>query len=431
MNLKQQLQQKLARAKQIRTSAEAGGRDLTAEEISELTALAADCKTLKAQIDQMAELDALDSEMNAGMGRKTGHDPVGGKLHAKAKDEKLEAMGGFESEAAFFHAVKKASEGIMDPRLVVSASDNMTNSGEYGFEIPVAISTRVVNVLEQDEGDLLSRVDREPTSAQAIRIPKNVDTPWNSQGLITHWENAGGEMKKSKLDATNSNLIEINPVSVRVSVQDDLIADAPRLASRLLKKAPEVLRWEMNEVIRNGDGVGKPMGYRNSKALITVDKESGQAAGTLTTGNIFAMLRHLSPAARRRAIWLINPDLEEELAMLKAPDGSLIFSSRDRSMASDTDGILKGRPVIWDEHAEEIGTAGDIQLIVPEGCYFAYRTDGPQFAQSMHVDFDQNAQAFRWRWRVGGGTFLEKPYSAAKSQNQRTHFIQLGARAGS
>jgi HK97 family phage major capsid protein len=430
MTLLQQMNAKLARRKEIQASAEAEGRELNEAEAGELKTIAAACVDLKAQIEQEKQFDAMDAEFNTPQGRRTQPAPVGKKQGAQAKDEDLEAMGGFADEGEFFMAVKQAAKGQSDPRLVLmAAGDNMTNNGEYGFEIPVAIRNKVISIFEEDTGDLLSRVDSEPTAAASIKIPKNIDTPWNAKGLVAYWEDSGSAVPKSKLDATNSKLVEINPLSIRVSVSDDLLEDAPRLGSRLLSKAPELLRWEINEAIRNGDGTGKLNGYRKSAAMITVPKESGQAAGTLTAANIFAMLRHLSPAARKRAVWLINPDLEEELAMLKGPDNSLIFSSRNQSMAKGTDGILKGRPVIWDEHAEEIGTEGDVQLIVPDGYYFAYRTGGPKFAQSMHVDFDQAAQAFRWRWRVGGGTFLDKPYSAAKSQNKRTHFVQLGARA--
>jgi len=427
MNLHEKLQKKLARAKEIRESAEAAGREFTEAEETELETLAADCGKLKKQIDQAKQFDALEAETSTLQGRKTTPAPIGG--NAQPKDEKLEAMGGFESEGEYFMAVKKAATGAIDERLTLVAGDNMTNNGEYGFEIPVAIRNKVINVFEEDHGDLLSMVDSEPTGAQAIRIPKNIDTPWNSQGLVAYWENGGGEVPKSQLNATNSKLVEVNPLQIRVSVSDDLLEDAPRLGNRLLSKAPELLRWTVNEAIRNGDGAGKLRGYRKSGAMITVAKETGQTAGTVTAANIFAMLRHLSPAARKRAVWLINPDLEEQLAMMKGPDNALIFSSRDQSMTKGTDALLKGRPVIWDEHAEEAGTEGDVQLIVPEGYYFGYRKSGPDFAQSMHVDFDQAAQAFRWRWRVGGDTFLDKPYAAAKSQNKRTHFIQLGARA--
>lgn len=426
--MNKRLKQILARRTALKNLAESEGRDYTAEEAKELKQLAEEATQIKAQIEQDQQFDALEADLNAGAGRQTSPDKPAAS-GARAKDERVEAMGGFQSEGEFFMAVKKAANGPQDPRLVAVAGDNMTNNGEYGFEIPVAIRDKVINVFEEDAGDLLSMVESEPTNAQAIKIPKNIDTPWNSQGLVAHWENGGDDIPKSKLDATNSKLVEVNPLSIRVSVSDDLLEDAPRLGNRLLAKAPELLRWTINEAIRNGDGVGKLCGYRKGGAIITVDKETDQASGSLTAGNIFAMLRHLSPAARKRAVWLINPDLEEELAMLKGADGALIFSSRDQALTKGTDGILKGRPVIWDDHAEEIGSAGDVQLIVPEGYYFSYRTGGAQFAQSMHVDFDSAAQAFRWRWRVGGDTFLDKPYGAAKSQNKRTHFVQLGARA--
>lgn len=423
MTLKEKMQAKLARRKQIMQASE--GRDLTAEETAELQAIAAACQELKALIEQDAQLQALDAEFNQGAGRRSGADVPGGRVPGGDP----EAMGGFDCAASYFQAVRLAADGVFDPRLQrVESSDAMSNDGNYGFMVPTEISSQVFSVFQEDTGDLLSLVDSGVTGASVVMIPKDVANPWDAAGIKSYWEQSGEPLKLSQLDETTGKTMKLYPLSVFVKIHEDLFDDAPQLVQKVMELAPQNLRWELNEAIRNASGAGKITGYRKSKAVITIPKENGQAAKTVVAENILKMVECLPEGAEGRAIWLINKRLRRQLRMLKDSAGNPLWSKLDQPLVGAAPATLEDIPIFWDTHAEAVGSEGDIQLIVPSGYCFKRRTAREVFMKSVHLDFDKALQAFRWRFRIGGMPYLDKPLKDAKGDGETSHFIQLAAR---
>lgn len=88
------------------------------------------------------------------------------------------------------------------------------------------------------------------------------------------------------------------------------------------------------DAVISGDGVGKPLGILNSKALLTVAKETGQEADTFTGKNALSMLGRALPQSRSRMIWLMHPDMEELLPTLtieKGVDQQVFVGPRGRA----------------------------------------------------------------------------------------------------
>jgi HK97 family phage major capsid protein len=67
------------------------------------------------------------------------------------------------------------------------------------------------------------------------------------------------------------------------------------------------------DAIVEGTGAGQPLGILNSPALISVAKETGQAAATIVKENVDKMWSRMWARARKNAIWLINQDIEPQL----------------------------------------------------------------------------------------------------------------------
>lgn len=427
MNLHEKLQKKLARAKEIRESAEAAGREFTEAEETELETLAADCGKLKKQIDQAKQFDALEAETSTLQGRRTSPAPIGG--NAKPKDETAEAMSGFKSHGEFFMAVQAASAGDVDPRLLATASNVVGNDGgNEGFSLPPAMRNSIFEILEADAGDMLSKVTSEVTGASSVSFLKDVTMPWQAAGIEINWDRANNKFEPTKFNALTSGELKLNGLSVFVNVDEDLLEDAPRLGQRMMKMAPMAMRWAINEAIRSGDGVGKPMGYLNSGALITVAKESGQAAKTLAAENVAKMYTRMLPSSISKSHWEITPELLPELMKLKDDAGNLLWTPLNSGYKEAPNGLLLGRPVVFNEHPEAAGSKGDIQLVDPSGYYLALRTAAAKYAESMHVYFDQGLKSFRWRLRLDGKTILTAPVSPAKGALTKSHFVTLAAR---
>jgi HK97 family phage major capsid protein len=429
MTLLEKLKAKLARAQEIKAAAESADRELNEAEAAELKTIAAACVDLKAQIEQDKQFDAMDAEFNTPQGRRTGAAPVGKKQGAQAKDDDLEAMGGFASEGEFFSAVYQASRGNIDPRLTAAATNVVgNNGGEEGFSLPPAVRNQVWKLLEVDAGDMMGMVTSEVTGSNSVSFLKDVTTPWQAAGIQTHWDQGGTKFVPTPYNSLTAAQMNLNGLSVFVTVEEDLLEDAPRLGGRLMEMAPMAMRWAINEAIRTGDGVGKPKGYMKSDALISVAKENGQAGGTLVAKNVAKMYTRMLASSIKNAHWEINHELLPQLMDLKTEDGKLLWTPLNSGYKEEPNGLLLGRPVIFNEHPEAAGSKGDIQFVDPKGYYLALRTKAAKYAESMHLYFDQGLKCFRWRLRLDGQTFLTKPVDSAKGNLTKSHFVTLAAR---
>lgn len=428
MNLHEKLQKKLARAKEIYDNAEASDRNLTEAESTELEALDKECADLEDQIAKRKRFADREAEANTLQGRKTSPAPIGG--NAKPKDETAEAMSGFKSEGEFFMAVQAAASGDVDPRLLAAATNVVTNDGgNEGFSLPPAMRNGIFKLLEENTGDMLSKVMSEVTGSSSVSFLKDVSTPWEAAGIQVHWDKSGKKFEPTQFNSLTAGELKLNGLSVFVNVDEDLLEDAPRLGQRMMEMAPMAMRWAINEAIRSGDGVGKPMGYLNSGALITVAKESGQAAKTLVAENVANMYTRMLPSSISNSHWEVTPELLPQLMKLKDDDGNLLWTPLNSGYKEAPNGLLLGRPVVFNEHPEAAGEKGDIQLVDPSGYYLALRTAAAKYAESMHVYFDQGLKSFRWRLRLDGKTILTEPVTPAKGTLTKSHFVTLAKRA--
>ena len=123
----------------------------------------------------------------------------------------------------------------------------------------------------------------------------------------------------------------------------------------------------LTEAVIAGDGVGKPLGLIKSKALITVDKEQSQTAGTFVGNNAVKMQARAMPRGRERLVWLMHPDAEEQLPLLaiKSGDESKFLWNPEGGLGNfDTQRVLN-KPVLFEDSCSALGTKGDIMLVDP------------------------------------------------------------------
>ena len=188
----------------------------------------------------------------------------------------------------------------------------------------------------------------------------------------------------------------------------------------------------MTKAVIDGDGAGKPLGILNGSALITVAKESGQTAGTLTGANVNKMWHRHHARFRRNSVWVMHPDLEEQLPGLsiKSNDGSaekFLWNPEGGYQDLDYQRILT-RPVIFEDYCSAIGSKGDILLIDPSQ-YILLTKGTARMGWSIHVQWLTDQQCFRMVFRCGGAPKQNAPITLANSSNTRSAFVTLAARA--
>lgn len=403
-------------------------RELTAEEQTEQDG---DQAKLDRQLANIAKLEELASA-TAGIGA----DPVQaapaapnprGPAPAQPRNP-APSNDGFGSLGEFARAVRfgnpmAGGDFKMDDRLSAPANVHTEQGDAAGsYLVPAEFREEIVDLVFGDSDAIMNLINPEPTSRNRVQGLGDETTPWGTNGVQAYWRTESDQMSASKIDL-NPRETPLNECYAFVNASEELLEDAPRLTSYLQRKAPAAIRWTAVDAFVWGDGVGKPKGWMDSAALVSVAKEGSQAADTILAENVGkAFSRMLSP---EQAVWLANSDTLPQLMVLESTSGQPLWQP---NFAIAPGGMLLGRPIFWTEHAATVGDLGDLQFVNPMG-YEAFRKqNGVTFAESIHLFFDYNVRAFRWIFRIGGQPVLSAPVSGARGAS-KSHFVAIAARA--
>lgn len=448
MNIKQ-LRQAVADNNAAQAKLKAEGRNLMA--------VTADKRTP----EQTARLDAIDTELNAlaaaastlaedmaraeryqaeeiaqSRGVEVGTDratlrPWGPEVaanapeHARREAEHI-ALGNFAL------AVRAAGMGqAADPRLYAAATGGGTQSdSNLGFAVPQEVAPGI----ERDMfavGNLLSRCDVRTVTGNSITynlLDSTSRADGSRQGgVLGYWvdEGVAPTASNTKLARMEMKLRKVGAFGV---MTDEIMADAAALGGELQSAFADELVFQVENKIYRGQGSNAPQGFLNAPCLVSVSKETNQAAATINTTNLSKMWARLPASSKASSVWLINVDCEPQLDELAQAIGT--GGTAPRFVNYDATGAIsiKGRPVIPVEYAETVGTVGDISLVDLKK-YRLIRKGGVEQASSMHVYFAQGEQAFRAFYRVDGQAVPRAALTPFKGSNTLSPFVVLATRA--
>lgn len=439
-------------ANNIQARADAEKRDLTEDETKEIETIFASFEATEADIERRKRLDEVNARLATPAARQTtpaasggDDDEPGAQPQARTVQRPRASVPaqprsqdtgkwGFRSAGEYFSAVLKASQrsAVPDPRLIANAPTTYGQEGtgaDGGFAVPPDFRTEIVKKV-MGEDSLLSRTDQMTTSSNSITVPTDETTPWQTSGGIqAYWESEGGQKTQSKPQLTEKT-VKANKIIALVPMTDELLQDAPAMASYVQGKAPQKIDFKVNDAILNGTGVGQPLGYLNSGALIQVAAESGQAADTVVFQNIVNMYSRMTSEGKRRGVWVINGDIEPQLMSMQFPGSGTAVPVYlpPGGLSAQPYGTLLGRPVITTEAAPALGDMGDISFVDLSQYMSVIKAGGIRQDVSIHVFFDYDITAFRFVLRVGGqpwwNTAIERPNGLSRSP-----FVSLAARA--
>jgi HK97 family phage major capsid protein len=410
-------------------AADKDGRDLTAEEEALFASIEGELESLKAEI---AKAEKAAERRRLMIGSAVAAAP---RVEVGADRSTLDPTGGFAALAEFAQAVHRANPqtpgNIVDLRLAAmyraSPTGYMREGGSNdGYMVPPQFRDRIWELVFGAD-NLMAEVDSEPTTSNQVNDLSDDWTPWGGTGIRAFWRAEAQQMTGTRPNV-NPRSVVLHELYAFVLATDELMEDVPRLNSRLESKAAQAINWKMDDAIINGDGVGKPLGYMKSGALVSVAKESGQAADTVVAANVAKMFSRLLPQSVGNAHWRINSDVIPQLMTMTLGDQP-IWTPPSSGFTQAPGGFLLGRPVRISEHCETVGDKGDIQLIDPKGYYGLRKEGGVKFASSIHLYFDYGMQAFRWTVRFGGQPHMKAPVAPAKGSATKSHFVTLDARA--
>ena len=318
----------------------------------------------------------------------------------------------------------------VDPRLLIGAAAPGTSFGQEavgedgGFVVPPDFDANIRTYALEDDA-LLPLTAGDTISGNGMAFPVDETTPWGTDGIRAFWEGEAelATKTKPKLERREMRLKKLFGL---VPMTDELLADAPAMSSYVPRKLGESIRYKTNDAIVNGQGGGKPAGFRHSGAVVTQTKESAQVADTIVAANVTKMYsRNINPT---RAVWLINPDAFPQLPLMTIGDQP-IWTAPNQGIQNAPNGLLLGRPLIMHETCQTLGDAGDLYFVALNWYQTITKNRGIETATSMHLWFDYDMMAFRAIFRMDGQSVVRNPVTPPNSPVTRSPFVQLEARA--
>ena len=354
------------------------------------------------------------------------------KVPAQPKDHTKKPN--FFREQGFFKAVQTHDMSTLAPYFEHCKATGMSEAidSDGGYLVPTEISNNIFDQM-RNESRLRPMCTDMPIN-HSIERPFVDDFDKSSSwyaGIATYWIGEGAAPTGSKLKFGKYRL-QLKKVGALLYATEELLADSPQGFEMMVTTgAGYALAKEIDEQIVNGSGAGQPMGIMNSSALVSVSKETGQAATTILTENVLKMQSRISNMSK--AVWLINQNCFTQIYTLSLEVGAGSIPAMIVDLRDSTVPRMLGRPIIWCEHCQSIGTTGDIILTDLSQYNTASKAGQPgiQGQSSIHVKFIEGETTFRFTTRVDGQPMWRDPLTTKHGGTGGTvsPFVALATRA--
>jgi HK97 family phage major capsid protein len=362
--------------------------------------------------------------------------PVNTPVHAEPKDHTLLHL--FDNFAEQLKAVKNAAvNGTVDERLAqINNAAQGANEGtpeEGGYVVQSDIAQSMMDSAAQ-AGNILPLVDTYTISGNSNRVEwTEIDESSVATtvfgGVQAYWasEAASVTASKPKLMEKELKLQKLMGIAYATYELDQDSNFTSQLYTRAFTLA---IQRELESCIISaaGTGAGKPLSIMKSGALISVPKESGQAADTVKWENIVKMYNRALNGDNAGYVWLMHPDVSEQLDFLNFPIGTGGVPVYLPAAIQGSVPTLKGKPIVKSDHCAALGDKGDINY-VDLSQYMLITKGGVQADSSMHVQFLTAENCFRFIFRANGMPKRDKALTIKNSSNTRSPFVTLDARA--
>lgn len=358
---------------------------------------------------------------------------AGGNPKDSGKEDKPFASLGEQLKAIY----TAKQYGKVDDRLLkvnnAAQGANEAAGADGGFLIQTDFAQGIMESAVQCSA-LLNRLDRYTCSnpANAMRwvsVDENDVTASVFGGIQMYWGSEANTVAASKPQFREMKL-DLEKMLGFAYCTEEMLQDAAFMNGFFGNAFTLAADRLLTESVISGDGNGKPLGILHSSALITVDAEAGQAAGTFTGANAIKMQASTLPRNRNRLTWLMHPDAEEQLPGLSIHSGEaakFLWNPEGGLGNFDTQRVL-GKPVLFEDSCSALGSTGDIMLVDPFQ-YILLTKGTARQDWSIHVEFLTDQRCFRMVFRCNGRPKVESPLTIKNSTKKRSPFVALAARS--
>ncbi len=419
------------RAKKAKLLAQAEGlvADGKIEEASGITSQMQKINANIAELEKLAKAsqDAAEPFYDGALYTSSATDKHG----EKSKDKPFASVG--EQLRAIYNFRKNHVE---DRRLQLVNNAVLGSNEGSGSDGGFALQTDFASVIMESavqQSPLLNRLDRYTcsSSANAMRWVSADETDVSKSvfgGVQMYWASEGATVNSSKPQFREMKM-DLEKMMGFLFCTDEMLEDVAFMTSFASSSFMLAGDRLLTEGVISGDGVGKPLGMIHSKALVTVEKERDQTAGTFLGTNAIRMQARAMPRNRDRLVWLMHPDVEEQLPTLSIQSGNeskFLWNPEGGLGNFDSQRVLN-KPVLFEDSCSALGTAGDIMLVDPY-MYILLTKGTIKQDWSIHVEFLTDQNCFRVVYRCNGAPKVNKPLKIKNSTKTRSPFVALADR---
>lgn len=404
---------------------------MSKEVLTAVKSLAGDVANVSKQFGEVSgRIDKVEKALSA-------PDFNRGRLAAEPIDHKLAKQGGFQTPREYLAAVLQATvSNRVDPRLKSLTVKKAVGSDEAsgvqdaygGYLLPIGFSPEILKL--DPEEDVIGALTRKvPMDKAIIKIPARVDknhTTSVAGGLRFYRREDTTETSSSRTEYEQISLEAHNLMGISFATEE-LLYDSPTSFATLVADGfKDQLTYHLINERINGTGIGEYLGVMRSPALVTVAKETGQAADTITYQNVVKMRSRCW--GYKDAVWLANHDTMPQLMSIAHPSASGSYiPAWQPSARDDHPDMFFGRPIYFTEYTATLGDAGDMLCVnwreYLEGTYQPMQT-----AESIHVRFVNHERAFKFWTRNAGMPWWRSALTPKNSTTTLSPYVALGAR---
>lgn len=237
-------------------------------------------------------------------------------------------------------------------------------------------------------------------------------------GLLGYWEGEAQQILNNHPKLQDENF-RLKKCTAMVPCSTELFDDSALLDGFLSETVHKEFLFKTNDALINGTGTGIPLGVVNGPGTITVAKDTGQAARTISSSNIQNLWKQFHGPSRANGVFYCNEEFDVDT--LGLPTNPLTGWMGEQPAPT-----LKGRYCLPLENCQAIGTPGD--LVLGDWSQYLCLFGGLRRDISMHFRFDYHESYFRFVWRVDGQPLWQAPLTSIYGALQKAPFLILAQR---
>lgn len=338
----------------------------------------------------------------------------------------------FKDTADFMQSIWFGNQAGQDKWRKIRNDYSSIEPSAGGFLVPEVLRAELLRV-SLESAIVRPRARVIPMDSARVPFP-TIDSTTNAStvfgGVSASWTEEGGSLGESEAKFGRM-VLDASKLAIRCDVPNELLQDSIiSFAAFIDQIMPEAISWFEDTAFMTGNGVGQPLGVLNSPALVSVTKETNQAADTVVWENIVKMYSRMLPRSLGSAVWVANLDTFPQLALMSlsvGTGGSAIWLNNGAAGPPMT---ILGRPVIFTEKVPTVGGAGsgkDINFI-DFGYYLVGDRMQMRAESSAHAQFTTDQTVYRIIERVDGRGWLQSAITPQNSTATLSPFVSLGER---